>query len=117
MFPERAKSVMRFLDCPCEYFPRGTEISAVENAYSSALSEGAPLLIVIEGHMLFDGGERSADFRKKVFAAPPVREEAALELAREHFAFCPDNVLQNTETTGRLADELTKSTVWHFWWD
>ncbi len=28
------------LDCPCEYFPRGTEINMVLNAYRSALSEG-----------------------------------------------------------------------------
>lgn len=229
MFPEHAQSVMRYLGCPCEYFPRGTEIDTVVNAYRSALSEGTPLLIVIESHMFFDGHECSADFRKKVFAAPgidpvkwfedtikehdngycydtdniigemsggrtrtdfsaiidygiqktwdivlariptanpwevfawfpfggwndcprneeimwiagywyekyravpavmsgseleftapPVPKEAAFELAREHFAFCPDNVLQNTDTIGRLADELTKSTVWHFWWD
>lgn len=231
MFPEHAQSVMRYLDCPCEYFPRGTEIDAVVNAYRSAMSEGTctPLLIVIECHMFFDGELSSADFQKEVFAAPkiapaewfektikahdrnfcyepseiigemsggrtrtdfsaiidygiqkawdivlakipvtnpwevlawfpfggwndcprneemlwigkywyekygavpaaisgsvleftapPVPKEAAFELAREHFAFCPDNVLQNTETIGRLADELTKSTIWYFWWD
>lgn len=231
MFPEHAQSVMSYLGCPCEYFPRGTEIDTVVNAYRSALSEGTctPLLIVIESHMLFDDGECSADFQKEVFAAPkidpaewfektikahdndfcyepseiigemsggrtrtdfsaiidygiqktwdivlariptanpwevfawfpfggwndcprneemlwigkywyekygavpavisgseleftapPVSKEAAFELAREHFAFCPDNVLQNIGTIGRLADELTKSAVWYFWWD
>lgn len=231
MFPEHAKSVMRYLGCSCEYFPRGTEIDTVVNAYRSALSEGTyvPLLIVIESHMFFDGGQCSTDFQKEVFAAPsidpvkwfedkikehdndycydpstivgemsggkprtvfsaiidygiqktwdivlartptvnpwevfawfpfggwndcprneetlwiakywyekygavpavisgseleftapPVPKESAFELAREHFAFCPDNVLQNTDTIGRLADELTKSTIWHFWWD
>ena len=231
MFPEQAQSVMRYLGCRCEYFPRGTEIESVVNAYRSALSEGActPLLIVIESHMFFDEGISSTDFQKEVFAAPkispeewfektikahdndfcydpneiigemsggrtrtgfsaiidygiqrtwdivlakiptmnpweifawfpfggwndcprneemlwigkcwyeqygavpavisgseleftapPVSKEAAFGLAREHFTFCPDNVLQNIGTIGRLADELTKSTVWHFWWD
>lgn len=51
------------------------------------------------------------------FTARPVNEKAAFELAWEHFAFCPDNVLQNVGTIGRLADSLTKSSVWHFWWD
>jgi len=231
MFPEHAQSVMRYLGVQCEYFPRGTEIGTVVNAYRSALSEGActPLLIVIESHMMFDDGECSADFQEMVFSAPvtdpvkwfeetvkahdrdfcyepnsiigeisggrtrtefsaiidygikktwdivlakipmekpwevfawfplggwnscprneemlwigkywyekygavpavmsgdtleftapPVPLNAAFELAREHFAFCPDNVLQNTDTIGRLADELTRSTVWYFWWD
>ena len=231
MFPEHSQSVMRYLGCPCEYFPRGTEIDTVVNAYRSALSEEkcTPLLIVIESHMFFDEGLSSADFQKEVFGAlkidpeewfektteahdrdfcyepgeiigemsgggtrtnlsaiidygiqktwdivlariptanpwevfawfpfggwddcpsnevmlwigkywyekygavpaaisgseleftvPPVPKEAAFMLAREHFAFCPDNVLQNVGTIGRLADELTKSSVWHFWWD
>ncbi len=38
------------------------------------------------------------------FTAPPVPKEAEFTLAFEHFAFCTDNVLQNTETIGRLAD-------------
>lgn len=231
MFPEHAQSVMSFLGCPCEYFPRGTEIDTVVNAYRSALSEGkcTPLLIVIESHMFFDEELSSTDLQKEVFAAqkidpvkwfektieehdsgfcyepgeiigeisggktrtgfsaiidygiqktwdivlakiptanpwevfawfpfggwndcprneemlwigkywyekygavpavisgseleftaPPVSKEAAFELAREHFAFCPDNVLQNVGTIGRLADELTKSSIWYFWWD
>lgn len=52
------------------------------------------------------------------FTARPITDKkAAFGLALEHFAFCPDNVLQNTGTIGRLADSLTKSAVWHFWWD
>lgn len=52
------------------------------------------------------------------FTARPVLDKSeAFKLAPEHFAFCPDNVLQNIGTTGKLADSLTKSAVWHFWWD
>ncbi|MBD5130500.1 MAG: DUF4253 domain-containing protein [Ruminococcaceae bacterium] len=229
MFPEQAKSVMRYLGCPCEYFPRGTEIGTVVDAYRSALSKEkcTPLLIAVESHMFFDEG-CSSDFQKEVFAAPKidpewfkktrethdrdfcyepseiigemsggrartefsaiidygiqktwdvvlakiptenpwevfawlpfggwndcpsngvmlwvgkywyekygavpavisgsvleftaprVPKEKAFGLAEEHFAFCPDNVLQNVGTIGRLADELTKSTVWYFRWD
>ncbi|MEZ3437360.1 MAG: DUF4253 domain-containing protein [Oscillospiraceae bacterium] len=38
------------------------------------------------------------------FTALPVPKESAFKLACEHFAFCTDNVLQNTETIGRLAE-------------
>lgn len=52
------------------------------------------------------------------FTARPVADKAeAFKLALEHFAFCPDNVLQNVGTIGKLADSLTKSAVWNFWWD
>lgn len=234
-FEEHARSVIRYLGCPCEYFPRGTDLNIVTSAYQRAFDEResggyTPLLIVMESHMFFEDEFNSADLQKKVFAAPkidpnewfvkkiaehdnnfcydpadiigeisggrtlnsfygiidhgikkswecvlakipvtnpwevfawfpfggwndcPKPEEmlwigkywyekhgavpavitgseleftarpitdktAAFELAREHFAFCPDHVLQNTETIGRLADTLTKSSVWHFWWD
>lgn len=234
-YEEHAKSVMRYLGCPCEYFPRGTELETVEGAYAAAFAEHekggyTPLLIVMESHMSFEDEHNSADFQKEVFAAPKIDPEkwfkekiadhdrsfcydpagiigeisggreitglsgfidygikkswecvlakipvknpwevfawfpfggwndcprseemlwigkywyekygavpavmtgsslefiarpipdktTAFELAREHFAFCPDHVLQNTETIGRLADSLTKSSVWYFWWD
>ncbi len=46
-------------------------------------------------------------------------EQDAWDLAKEHFAFCEDVVLQctGTSTIGELADSLRKSKVWYFWWD
>ena len=47
----------------------------------------------------------------------PVGREAAMELAREQHTFCPDIVDQGCESVGVLADILSKSTTWFFWWD
>lgn len=234
-FEEHARSVIRYLGCPCEYFRRGTDLSVVKIAYQRALEERGsgeftPLLIVLDSHMFFEDGESSADFQSEVlkspqfdaeewfstkkrehdrdfcydpdriigeisggaatndfsgiidfginksrecvlakipvknpwevfawfpfggwdacpspeemlwiakywyekygaapavltgseleFTARPVEDKSeAFKLALEHFAFCPDNVLQNVGTIGKLADSLTKSSVWHFWWD
>lgn len=234
-YEEHARSVIRYLGCLCEHFPRGAELDIVKSAYQSAFNEResggfTPLLIVLESHMFFEDGESSAELQKKVFAAPqfdceewfvkkknehdrdycyepdqiigeitggeaindfagivdygikkswecvlakipvknpwevfawfpfggwndcpppeemlwigkywyekygavpavmtgseleftarPVEDRSeAFKLAVEHFAFCPDHVLQNTETIGKLADSLMKSSVWHFWWD
>lgn len=46
-------------------------------------------------------------------------KENAWELAKEHYAFCPDRVEQCTRsgTLGEVADCISKSTVWYFWWD
>ena len=51
-------------------------------------------------------------------AAPPTDIDQALRVAAEHFAFCPDNVLQSS--THRLRDYaelLVDRPVWDFWWD
>ncbi|WP_330338515.1 DUF4253 domain-containing protein [Streptomyces sp. NBC_00557] len=51
-------------------------------------------------------------------AAPPATQEDAEAVAAEHFAFCPDNVLQGEETTVRTyAKGLVGRPVWTFWWD
>lgn len=50
----------------------------------------------------------------------PVEVEKALELALEQYAWCPDVVDQcqgDDATVGMLADTLTKSSTWYFWWD
>lgn len=46
-------------------------------------------------------------------------EDAAWEVAKEHYAFTPDRVDQCTVsgTLGEVADCIRKSTVWYFWWD
>lgn len=39
------------------------------------------------------------------------------QLALEQYAYCSDIVDQGVGTIGRLADGLTKSHYWYFWWD
>ncbi|MGI5174846.1 DUF4253 domain-containing protein [Dactylosporangium sp. CA-152071] len=51
-------------------------------------------------------------------AAPPTDHAAALTIAAEHFAFCPDNVWQGSApdfTT--YASRLIDAPIWSFWWD
>lgn len=47
----------------------------------------------------------------------PVPRSKAMALAMEQYAFCPDIVDQGCGTVGYLADTLSKSTKWYFWWD
>ncbi len=51
------------------------------------------------------------------FLCDPLDIKSAMETAVEHYAVCPDNVDQGIGTVAALADSLTKSTVWWFWWD
>jgi hypothetical protein len=50
-------------------------------------------------------------------ARPVGAQEQAMELALEQFAYCPDIVLQGTETLERLAAEILGARRWFFWWD
>ncbi|MEU9479259.1 DUF4253 domain-containing protein [Streptomyces sp. NPDC048191] len=51
-------------------------------------------------------------------AAPPATQEDAEAVAAEHFAFCPDNVLQGDRDTLRTyAKDLVGASTWTFWWD
>ncbi|GLZ28944.1 hypothetical protein Lesp02_11340 [Lentzea sp. NBRC 105346] len=50
-------------------------------------------------------------------ANPPQDDEQALRIAAEHFALCPDNVWQGTESLRAYADELKNAHEWAFWWD
>ncbi|MXM62550.1 DUF4253 domain-containing protein [Streptomyces sp. HUCO-GS316] len=51
-------------------------------------------------------------------AAPPADLAAAEEVAAEHFAFCPDNILQIGDSSLRsYAERLVGLEVWSFWWD
>lgn len=48
----------------------------------------------------------------------PVPADRSMDLALEHFAFCPDRVFQSgEESLAALAAGLERSTVWYFWWD
>ncbi len=51
-------------------------------------------------------------------AAPPADLDQALRVAGGHFAFCPDNVLQNPPYRLQdYAELLIDRPVWDFWWD
>lgn len=48
---------------------------------------------------------------------PPPDVKTALALAAEHFALCPDNIFQGSETLEAYAKYLIGSRTWTFWWD
>ncbi len=50
-------------------------------------------------------------------AAPPATEAAAQRVAAEHFAFCPDNVVQGSGTIAAYAAAIAAADLWLFWWD
>ncbi|MFD3505541.1 DUF4253 domain-containing protein [Streptomyces sp. NPDC058678] len=52
-------------------------------------------------------------------ATPPTRLTDAEALAAEHFAFCPDNILQSRHPTlpGYAEHLILDQPAWHFWWD
>lgn len=43
--------------------------------------------------------------------------QSAYDLAFKMYAFCPDMVSQIAGSIHALKDNLTKSTLWEFWWD
>lgn len=47
----------------------------------------------------------------------PVGKEKAMEIAREQYAFCYDIVDQGIESVEALAELISISSVWYFWWD
>lgn len=52
------------------------------------------------------------------FAAQPVKDRSAtIGLSLEQYAFCNDIIDQGFQELCVLADVLTKSSVWFFWWD
>jgi hypothetical protein len=50
-------------------------------------------------------------------ARPIATRDQAVELALAQFAYCPDIILQGTETIEGLAAELLGARYWSFWWD
>jgi predicted DNA-binding WGR domain protein len=48
---------------------------------------------------------------------PPRDRETAVALAAEHYALCPDNILQGSGTLEAYAKDLIGSRTWMFWWD
>jgi len=59
----------------------------------------------------------TSDIWELTLTKPPLTEEEAEALAKEHFAFCSDAVAQGPETIRGLASMLKGSTMWFFWWD
>lgn len=50
--------------------------------------------------------------------AHPIEDlETCKKLALEQYLFCTDLVDQGVGTVGALADCLSQSTIWYFWWD
>jgi hypothetical protein len=63
-----------------------------------------------------------ADTLEVSVAAPPVTTEHALRVAAEHWAFCPDNIIQNSadfsrNTLAAYAEQIREKNSWGFWWD
>ncbi|WP_214416098.1 DUF4253 domain-containing protein [Sphaerisporangium fuscum] len=50
-------------------------------------------------------------------AAPPVTSQHALEVAAEHWAFCPDAIVQGAGTLIDYAEQIRGRHAWSFWWD
>ncbi|MEV6282523.1 DUF4253 domain-containing protein [Kribbella sp. NPDC051770] len=50
-------------------------------------------------------------------AAPPTSEAHALQVAAEHFAFCPDNIDQGAGSLREYAEAIQDANSWSFWWD
>jgi hypothetical protein len=51
-------------------------------------------------------------------AAPPTTIEHAVNVAAEHFAFCPDNIWQgHSSNLTTYAERLVDTPLWSFWWD
>ncbi|WP_203983357.1 DUF4253 domain-containing protein [Sphaerisporangium rufum] len=50
-------------------------------------------------------------------AGPPATAEHALHLAAEHWAFCPDAIIQGAGCLEDYADQIRDRHTWSFWWD
>ncbi|AHE53039.1 DUF4253 domain-containing protein [Sphingomonas sanxanigenens] len=50
-------------------------------------------------------------------ARPPAQRAAAMTLAREVYAYCPDIVEQGTGDIAPLAAAMMANSWWYFWWD
>ncbi|GGK75551.1 hypothetical protein Sme01_51200 [Sphaerisporangium melleum] len=50
-------------------------------------------------------------------AAPPMTAQHAVHVAAEHWAFCPDAIIQGAGTLLDYAEQLCGRHTWSFWWD
>jgi Domain of unknown function (DUF4253) len=80
-----------------------------------------------EGHVLlwhhwyqqFDAEPMAlaADTLEFCVQRPPTNKPAALQLAYEHFAYCPDRAEEDVKLIASLAALLLNTNRWFFWWD
>ena len=63
--------------------------------------------------------EVGSDTLHLAVAAPPVTTGHSEHVAAEHFAFCPDNIVQSLAPTIRAyaAEQVQAKAGWSFWWD
>jgi hypothetical protein len=61
--------------------------------------------------------ELGTDTLHLAVASPPVTATHAEHVAAEHFAFCPDNVVQGPGTISAYAAGIRGGDGWSFWWD
>jgi len=90
---------------PANYTNDTAEISAVLRSWEDRFG----VRVVLAGH---------ATLYLSV-AAPPTTPSEALQVAAEHFAFCPDNIWQGTKpyTLAAYAKRLIGEHSWAFGWD
>ncbi|MFI0412030.1 DUF4253 domain-containing protein [Actinomadura sp. 3N508] len=50
-------------------------------------------------------------------AAPPMTTRHAVQVAAEHWTFCPDILFQGPGSLAGYAEEIRAKTNWSFWWD
>ncbi|GII62272.1 hypothetical protein Skr01_23570 [Sphaerisporangium krabiense] len=50
-------------------------------------------------------------------AAPPQTPAHAVQVAAEHWAFCPDAIVQGAGTLVDYAEQIVGKYTWSFWWD
>lgn len=50
-------------------------------------------------------------------AAPPQESGHALSVAAEHWAFCPDRIMQDSGSLSAYAQEIRGRRTWSFWWE
>lgn len=47
----------------------------------------------------------------------PIAKSQAIDVALEHFAYCPDYIYQGYGTIANAASSICDSSIWEFWWD
>lgn len=50
-------------------------------------------------------------------AAPPLDARHAAAVAAEHWAFCPDRIVQESGSIGAYSAEIRGRRTWSFWWE
>jgi len=60
---------------------------------------------------------RDLDTLEFTVGRPPVERDAAIELAWQQFALCPDVVNQGVGSIHSLAASLKSGSTWYLWWD